>query len=164
MKQCFPFWQQSNWLNKIYSQHFYFQKERNQKKIITCKHIHIYILFDHIIRKSKLFLVQIKLEMADIQNHCGSRGSWYVKKISGVQRWILNNKIILAWGRLDSLGCCLQSWDSGLPLRENFDEISLTGAEIFAFEICLENFTNIEEKNSVLTRFIYLMMLISARS
>ena len=34
--------------------------------------------------------------------------------------------------------------------------------EIFAFEIYLENCTNFEEKNSVFTRFMYLMMLISA--
>ena len=39
-------------------------------------------LFDHIIRRSKLFLVQIQLEMADLQNHYGSRGSRYVKRIS----------------------------------------------------------------------------------
>ena len=29
-----------------------------------------------------------------------------------------------------------------------FDGLSLTGAEIFAFEICLENRTNLEEKFS----------------
>ena len=39
--------------------------------------------------------------------------------------------------------------DSGLPLSENFglNGLSLTGAEIFAFEICLENCTKFEEKN-----------------
>ena len=36
--------------------------------------------------------------------------------------------------------------DSGLPLSENFDGLSLTGAEIFAFEICLEICTNFGEK------------------
>ena len=60
--------------------------------------------YDHIIAKFKLFLVQIQLEMADLQNHWGSRGSWYVKRISWVQRWILNNKIVPEWGRLDSPG------------------------------------------------------------
>ena len=55
------------------------------------------------------------------------------------------------------------SWDSGLPLSENFDWLSLTGAKIFAFEICLENHINFEEKNSVLTRFMYLMMENSSR-
>ena len=55
-------------------------------------------------------------------------------------------------------------WDSGLTLSRNLDGLSLTGAEIFAFEICLENRTNFEEKNSVLTRFIYLKMLTLVRS
>ena len=59
--------------------------------------------------------------------------------------------------------CRLQSWDSGL-LSNNFDGLSLTGAKIFAFEICLENRTDFEENNSVLTLFIYLMMLLSERS
>ena len=56
----------------------------------------------------------------------------------------------------------VNSQDSGQPLSENFDGLSLTGAEIFAFEICLEYRTNFEDKNSVFTRFMYLMMLISA--
>ena len=58
--------------------------------------------------------------------------------------------------------CRLHSWC--LPLSENFDGWSLLGAELFAFEICLENCTNFEDKNLVFTRFIYLMILISARS
>ena len=89
----------------------------------------------HIIIKSKLFLVQIQLEMSDLQNPCGSSGSRYVKRISWVQRWILNNKIVTTW-------CRLHSWC--LPLSENFDGWSLLGAELFAFEICLENCTNFE--------------------
>ena len=43
------------------------------------------ISYDHIIPKSKLFLVQMQLEMADLRNHCGSRGSRYGKRISGAQ-------------------------------------------------------------------------------
>ena len=35
--------------------------------------------------------------------------------------------------------------DSGLPLSENFDGLSLTGAKIFTFEICLENYTNFKD-------------------
>ena len=46
----------------------------------------------------------------------------------------------------------------------NFDGLSLTRAKIFAFDICLENRTNFEDENSVFTRFIYLMVLISVRS
>ena len=50
-------------------------------------------------------------------------------------------------------------------LSANFcDGLSLIGAEIFALEICLDNHNNFEDKNSVCIRFIYLMMLISARS
>ena len=45
----------------------------------------------------------------------------------------------------------VNSQDSGQPLSENFDGLSLTGAEIFTFEICLENHTNFEKKYSVLT-------------
>ena len=33
----------------------------------------------------------------------------------------------------------------GLPLSENFDGLSLTGAELLAFKICLENHINFEE-------------------
>ena len=44
-------------------------------------------------------------------------------------------------------------WYSCLALSENFDGLSLTGAKIFAFKICLENHTNFEEKNSVFTRW-----------
>ena len=53
------------------------------------------------------------------------------------------------------------SQDSGQTLSENFDGLSPTGAEIFAFEICLEYRTNFEDKNSFFTRLMYLMMLIS---
>ena len=60
------------------------------------------ISYDHIIRRSKLFLVQVQLEMSDLQNQCGSRGSQYGKRISEAQRWILNKKILWAWGCLDS--------------------------------------------------------------
>ena len=44
--------------------------------------------------------------------------------------------------------------DTDLAETENFDELFLTGAKIFAFEICLENRTNFEDKNSVFPRFI----------
>ena len=40
---------------------------------------HVFQPYHMIIQKSKLFFVQIQLEMADLQNHCGSRGSRYVK-------------------------------------------------------------------------------------
>ena len=69
----------------------------------------------------------------------------------------------LSWlAHRNKFWCCLQSWNSGLPLIEN--GWSLLGAEIFPFEICLENRTNFEDKNLVFTCFIYLMILISARS
>ena len=45
----------------------------------------------------------------------------------------------------------LTNWYSCLARSENFDGLCLTGAEIFAFENCLENHTNVEEKMSVLT-------------
>ena len=61
-----------------------------------CKYRHM--CSSHIIPKSKLFLVQIQLELADLQNHRGSRGSRYGKIISGAQWWILSNKIVLPWG------------------------------------------------------------------
>ena len=48
--------------------------------------------------------MQIQMEKAYLQNHWGFRGSRYVRKISGVQRWILDNNIVSAWGRLDSPG------------------------------------------------------------
>ena len=60
----------------------------NQQKFDICdkhgKHVTCVpaISYDHIIQKSKLFLVQIQMEIADLQNHCGSKGSRYVKRIS----------------------------------------------------------------------------------
>ena len=58
-------------------------------------------LLDHNIWKFKLFVMQTLLEIAELQNYWGSRGSWYDKRISGAQWWILSNKIVLAWGHLD---------------------------------------------------------------
>ena len=68
--------------------------------------------------------------------------SWrsrYIKRISGVQRWILNNKIILSLGGR-SLNVVFKA-ETLDYLSANFDELSLTGAEIFTLEICLENRT-----------------------
>ena len=48
------------------------------------------------------------------------------------------------------------SWDSGLPLSDY--QLSLTGAKIFAFDICLENRTNFEEK-----KFSFDSLLISSK-
>ena len=45
-------------------------------------------------------------------------------------------------------------------LAYSCDGLSHTGAKIFAFETCLENCTNFEEKTSVLTCFIYLMLIL----
>ena len=136
---------------------------RHWANVLLCGTTFPDYLLDHNIWQSKLFVMQTLLAIAELQNYWGSRGSRYGKRISGAQWWILRNKIVLAWGRLDSPGR-LQSWDSGLPLSENFDGLSLKEAKIFSFEIGLENRTDFEEQNSVLTRFIYLMMMISAWS
>ena len=37
------------------------------------------------------------------------------------------------FARCNKFGCCLQSWDSGLPLSKNFDELSLLGFKIIIF-------------------------------
>ena len=49
-----------------------------------------------------LFVVQTLLEIVELQIYWSLRGSQFVKRISEAQRWILNNKILWAWGRLDS--------------------------------------------------------------
>ena len=72
--------------------------------------------------------------------------------------WILYSNIGEApsggrWGSVHEL----YSWDSGLPLRENFDGLSLTEAKIFAFEICLEYCTNFKEENNQFWLGLYIL-------
>ena len=61
------------------------------------------------------------------------------------------SKIVRFWVQILLLVQIFNRWYLCLALA--FDGLSHTGAEIFAFKICLENQTNFEEKNSVFTRW-----------
>ena len=84
------------------------QIQRKQNKcnceIMTLLSQHFQYLLVHIIRQSKLFVIQTLPAIAELQNYWGSGGSRYVKRISGAQRWILNNEILFVWGCLDLPG------------------------------------------------------------
>ena len=113
----------------------------------------------HNIQQSKLFVVQTLLEFPELQNYWGSNVHDMSKESLEVrdESWIIKSlDMRLSWfARRNKFECCVQSWDSGLPVSKNLWIISYRSRDICIWNLFEESHQFMKKKSSVLICTIY---------